>query len=430
MRLTQSAVSIALALAAPSVLAATLPRFRMQVLGPPPLNEAIGPAAVDMNNHGEVVGHGHFRYAPEQEQHALYWRGGKASFLKRPLEKEEAGQNPFEVAGFGINDRGSIVGKAYAPYDQGLGRALMWPSSNAVPQSLPPTPHLYDVATEINNRGTIAGQSERDPFVHTAPVSTFLWRHGRALTLWNDTDGDPHNLVRYKGAKVTDLNENDEVVGTVRVPQKEDPYRPYWISRNQAMYWGGDAAVQLRSGIDGWEFTNANAINDAGVIVGAAADIGPDDFFATATRAVTWKDGVMSFLPGTQAAEASAAFDINEHGWIVGDIAGDAVLWMDNRAASLESLVDSPGGRWDLQAATVVNEAGQILVSGLTEDGLVGYAVLTQVPEPGSVVLALTGLGMVGAGCRQRSHRPKDGRHPSMPGSSRARRAPFIVLDL
>lgn len=67
----------------------------------------------------------------------------------------------------------------------------------------------------------------------------------------------------------------------------------------------------------------------------------------------------------------------------------------------LNSLIDPLSGTgWSLLEATDINDAGQIVGTGLY-GGLTRAFLLTPVPEPESWAMLLVGLGVIG-GIRQR----------------------------
>ena len=176
----------------------------------------------------------------------------------------------------------------------------------------------------------------------------------------SDAEGNFHVVRWVAGGAITDLtpgiedghalgiNAAGEIVGRARLG-------------------GNDAAVKWdRAGklirLD-WQATPpspsyANAINDAGIAVGA----GYPDFDGTV--AARWdRQGALTVLPSdTRGAEASA---INGSGVVAGSADRQAAKWDSTGARTvLDSL---PGG--DYSAATVINASGRTAGLSATADG-------------------------------------------------------------
>jgi probable HAF family extracellular repeat protein len=192
-------------------------------------------------------------------------------------------------------------------------------------------------------------------------------------------------------------------------------------------------------------YGQARAINDAGLIAGGGQLVG-----AGYAHALLFQDGAVRDL-GTLGGPASYAFAINDRGQVAGtsfidddiehmflysegsmrDIGslggpvtgtralnnlgmvvgystypGDApgvafskaTLYQDGVVHDLNTLVDTQDGLWNLTDAVAINDAQQILVNVCTAFGDCRTALLTPVPEVGTLVLLLAGLLMVGAG--------------------------------
>jgi probable HAF family extracellular repeat protein len=142
---------------------------------------------------------------------------------------------------------------------------------------------------------------------------------------------------------------------------------------------------------------SANAINDAGVIVG-----GMYVQNGSLMHAFVRIDGVIQDLgtlySGSSTAKSSANA-INSSGQIVGNsqtLAGGlltthAFLHSDGAMLDLNNLLEGAPG-WTLKSASGINDAGQIVGLGSIDGVTHGY-LLTPVPEPSGLVLA--GLGLI-----------------------------------
>ena len=381
-------------LAGHAVAAPTVPLFRAQLLDPFVGREDTYNASIyDLNNHGEVVG---TLFTSHPEALPFVWSNGRLTVLRgtaTPINPPPTGDS-VDAFARGINDGGTVVGGHM--YVGGYTKAIQWASRTAPRVRLP---HAQDfgIATAVNNKGSIVGElTDRMIYNETA----VMWRGTERRTLWRSADGDPHGrLGADASAEVNDVNELDQAVGSIAVPHAESPDAGRWSARHQAMFWDGNEAVQLLSPHADWQDTRASALNDSGVIVGMAGRSGPDVPFPPAgTRAVSWIDGVMHFLDGSEAVTTSHATDVNAEGWIVGGLHDDAILWIDGVALRLDSLIEDGStlgfSHWDLTDASHVNDRGQIVVVGAL-DGQSQYALLTPVPEPSTMALALGGLAVL-----------------------------------
>jgi probable HAF family extracellular repeat protein len=159
----------------------------------------------------------------------------------------------------------------------------------------------------------------------------------------------------------------------------------------------------------------AFGINAAGQVVGKS-EISPTSFVE---HAFLWKgDGSMTDL-GT-ATDWSQAVAINDAGLVVGTARvsgkGDhAVLWDDSVWYDLNDLVDLPSG-WLLTDACDINSSGQIVALGIPY----GYGfLLTPVPDPATLILFSAGVLGVLSGQPRRRRAPgrSDSRARTRPGN-------------
>jgi probable HAF family extracellular repeat protein len=137
-------------------------------------------------------------------------------------------------------------------------------------------------------------------------------------------------------------------------------------------------------------YSEARAVNDAGVIVGQTHTFEPPGF--TVAHAAVWEDGVPRLLPSLPGARLTGATDLNERGQIVGFSAFTesgllhAVLWEGGMIRDLGAL------EGDFFSGTdSINERGRVVgfssgVNGpnvlVWEDG--GFAIprpFTQFPN-------------------------------------------------
>jgi probable HAF family extracellular repeat protein len=119
-----------------------------------------------------------------------------------------------------------------------------------------------------------------------------------------------------------------------------------------AFLWRDGQMLDLGS-LPGQRYSQANAINDLGWVVGETWDeIGPD----AASRAFLWRDGEMIDLGGLDEAPVTRALAVSNTGLIVGVSGNRAFVWSDG---TMRALTD------ENSVANSVNNAGQI--AGMTE---------------------------------------------------------------
>ncbi len=155
------------------------------------------------------------------------------------------------------------------------------------------------------------------------------------------------------------------------------PENQGWIPRSinnagQIVGWGSDSAVLWDQGtisrlplLPGYDTSHANAIDDAGLIVGSVMDSESD---YPSFQPVLWENSSIVAL-GHEPADGFGSFPqaMNNAGQIVGFVGsasrGDyAVLWEQRILIELPLLVSGEGGALD------VNDAGQIVGWSSTDD--------------------------------------------------------------
>ncbi len=262
----------------------------------------------------------------------------------------------------------------------------------------------YSNVRAINNQGAVAGDYANNPVFGSAPVFGFIYQNSTFSSF-----PTPGNYATVSG-----INDSNAVVGTYDVPQPTrnapEVYRGFVIQSN------GDLTVLA---FPGAYSTSAAAINDTGTVVGSYTDtygglshgyiytpdgkytsvIAPGAFGMTLTGDTTLSGinnagQIVGFNVGT--SENTYAFlyeggtftriyggspaDINDSGAIltVGNN-GSGVLYPDGNFATIQA--PSPL----TTTASGLNDAGQITTFN---------AILTPVPEPGSLPFAATALSL------------------------------------
>lgn len=335
-----------------------------------------GSIAWGVNNDGTIVGES--LLGDNATVHATRWDRGFG-----PLDLSTVAGASHSVA-YAINDAGATVG--YSEFSDGLRTATMWPGT---PRGDLPDPvdlgaamgaFGSSVAWDINSFGVVVGQAALTPgfakgFVwddvkggRIAGASQFY--QGGANRGINDGGvlvgsafffGDPDDAFMsrpdgrggyedvdiappgYNLSIATDVNNLDVVVGFTSAGVDEG-----W----QAAIFEGRGEVTLLGTLDGFEQSEANAINDRGLVVGYAWDAD----FVLDSAAWAWVDGVM--------------YDLND-------------------------FITEGTGFSRLLAATDVNNNGDIVGYGVLSDGTTsGFVIRGFVPAPGALGVLAMGLGL------------------------------------
>jgi probable HAF family extracellular repeat protein len=295
---------------------------------------------------------------------------------------------------FDINARGDVLGRADGLKGGRLsfiqqGKRIIW-----LPAHAPPL-----MAERLNNNDAVIGSTwERA----TRSRGEVLLGAGCAYRL----------AVGSARTAVSDINNRGEITG---VTYGSGPSRPF--------VWKDGKAEFLAAGTGGLGETGASAINDAGVVAGQL------DTGSAAFRAALWRNGRARLLPMPSGARSSGAADLSEHGQVIGwydahpntrgflvegtrctdlgTLGGDAIpsavnvrgevvgfsemrgalhydgglspafwrgfrfdwprhafLWRNGRIRDLNDLIP-PGSGWVLEAANAINDAGQIVGTGM-----------------------------------------------------------------
>ncbi len=243
-----------------------------------------------------------------------------------------------------VNDQGTVVG--VLDYDGPIGtRAFIWTAERGV-QRIHGGP---GAATHVNRAGEVVGR---------AGESGFRWTARNGL-----------EMLRIPGhaAEAVAINSAGQVAGVIR-----------GCGPGGFLIWTASGQVQ-RLRLDGLLATLPRdtdvcsggagpSINDGGVVVGsisvalASGESGSITFKGNAeTRVAESLEALTG--PGIQFTEAYA---IDNRETIVGSSNGRAVIWQPGIGVrDLNALLDRPGTGWTLRSAHAINEAGQIVASGV-----------------------------------------------------------------
>lgn len=282
----------------------------------------------------------------------------------------------------------------------------------------------FSWANGINDKGQLVGKDVKANYVSFADSEPVSWQNGQ------------RSILGLAGEPVA-INNLGAIVGSVPVNPAS------YTSSTYAMNWATGQALPGLGGLN----SEANAINDAGVVVGdsqialACGTVCSSSALKQApNHAVLWTDGQVRDL-GTLGGVSSQAFGLNELGHIVGQAqaqdgsihavrwvdgqiqdlglgrankinelgqvvgvsgAKHAMLWQDGEAIDLDALVNDPA--WTLSRAMDINDSGIIVGEAISKsNGNKRAFVLTTsaVPEPETGALMLLGLALIGAVARR-----------------------------
>jgi probable HAF family extracellular repeat protein len=241
----------------------------------------------------------------------------------------------------------------------------------------------YSPALNINNNGKVVG------YATTGTGSEFAEDyHGY---VWDPVSGIQDVTPGVNRGRVADINDRDIIAGTVGT-----------ATGDRAFVGSAD---NLLGTLPGGSYSRANALNDAGQVVGEANSGGFRLGFL-------WDGHNMVGLTPTDAFDSAAAHDINAAGLIVGNAwqahepwVTSAMLWENGVAHELKDLVVN--GDWLVHAALRVNDQGWIAGWGAVDNGdqPTHALLLVPVPEPETWAMLLAGLGLIGLRLSRPNHR-------------------------
>lgn len=340
------------------------PRYRVEVVGgsDPVARMTYGLA---MNNLGQVTGYSRFD-DPEQ------FRYGSVFLYGNHTLQQIAPLNEGTSRGFGINDRGDIVGSfgrdgRSVPYLYRDGRVIELDGL---------APGWGGEAKAINQAGQVVGAAGNG--------RAFIYDNGRLRYLSDEP-------LRSHTANA--INDRGVVAGEIFTSCCG--FEGFTYSDGQLRHLptlGGD-------------YSSVLALNNAGDMVGYSWEAGEDG----TRQAVLYRGNTITplTLPGSLLGQAN---DINEDGLVVGSFfmregPDTGFLYRDGQTYDLNDLLWGNAGELrHISGAVAINDAGQILVHSRNNTPWQSFRtlVLTPIPEPSAWAMLLAGLGVVGAAARRR----------------------------
>ena len=317
--------------------------------------------ATSINAAGEIVGYSENGAVDPltgiRQIRAVLWKDGEITDLGT-----FGGNHSFVGS---INDRGQIAGAAlnaipdpFSFYDQLLfpgfsngtqTRAFLW--ENGQMQDLGTLGGPDADAFRVNNHGQVIGPS----YTNSTPndttkvptVAPFLWTRERGMV-------DLGGLGGTSGAP-TAINDQGQIIGQSNLAgdQTSDPF-----------LWDDGKLIDLFTDTVGGNPITANAINDAGEIIGGGAF--PNRVF----DAYVWRNGVATDLGALDGDCFSEAVAINSAGQIVGySVSCDfskqrSFLWENGSMVDLNTLIP-PNSDLQLVETIAINDRGEIAGDGV-----------------------------------------------------------------
>lgn len=215
-----------------------------------------------------------------------------------------------------------------------------------------------------NNKGQTAGFAETGVPDSTCSVPFQVLRFEAAVWQSNGTIRELHPLSGDTVGFAFAINEKGQAVGTsglcsnTSIPPNNSVYGPH------AVLWEADGSPVDLGSLGGALPNVADAINDSGEVVGASQFTDGTIHPFLWTQATGMQD--LGILPGAVVTLPPCCHTINNKGEVVGfSIDGTtgnmrAVLWQNNGPIDLNTLI-ATGSPWSLQAASSINDAGQIV---------------------------------------------------------------------
>lgn len=291
-----------------------------------------------INERGQIVG----EMSADNTECAVIWNEGKPTKLE---DTHASGDD--RIAGEAIDSKGEVVG-GNCCWRQG--RFSYFIAGKAFAKKTG-SERLCQL-NAINENGVIVGYG----YSVEHEQSAIVWRNGKPFLL--EEPG-------FYGSEALAINRAGQIVG----------YAKGGWSGTRAVLWESGKRIWLGS-LPNRESSVANALNDAGKIVGHAYRAAERIRRGQRNRqAFVWESGRMRELPALVRGAESSARGINNSGLIVGwshiekkepDELGDpesgarAVIWEQGEARDLNKLLTTKSP-WILWRALGVNSRGQIV---------------------------------------------------------------------
>jgi probable HAF family extracellular repeat protein len=247
-----------------------------------------------------------------------------------------------------INDAGQVVGRMAFGTAANTIHAFIWSASDGMLDLgvLPGADASNgSVATAINTNGDVTGYLVTSDYLYHA----FMWSRTTGMI-------DLGTLPNARHSLAFGINSRGDIVGYGTVGSDVRPF-----------IWNKSTGMRLIGSLNDPP-AMANAINDAGVIVGTTAPLG-DPYPLETNDGVVWNlDGTITTLTFCGSGGECSASAINRNGVVTGiNARGEAYLW--SPATGMQ-----PAGGFGA-VGNAINDTGQI-VGNAYSDGLGGGAFI------------------------------------------------------
>lgn len=271
-----------------------------------------------------------------------------------------------------INNSGQVVGRSLIPGNQM--RAFVW--QNGTMTALPTLGGEVGFATAINNRGEIAGYSDRTPGVSLQSLRATFWTTSHAAVDVGVVGSDNNSTAQA-------INNLGHVAG-ISTANGEVSHAFIWNGSTRTTFiQNGNGATVVRD------------LNDSGIVVGHHN-----------SHAYSWQSGPIVDLGTLSGGTSSTANAINSAGQIVGSSFNGSVLsaflYENSQMLDLRAQVNNPGSWSLLSEAWDINNSGQIVGFGTFNGSSNQVFLLTPIPEP-APALCMVVIAIVTSLRRERS---------------------------
>jgi len=309
-----------------------------------------------------------------------------------------------------LNENGQVVG--YIDLYDGMGGTLAFSFQNGVMNNLGTLPGSWSSAAfDVNASGVVTGLArgigyDDHGFIFANGVMSNLSTPdfrtvsgqgindaGTIVGIWAGPSFRARSFVRTEQG----FRDIDEAIlfGVPSINNKGQ-IAYYEPNSGQIVRLEPDLTSTTRFGTAGLLGAQEVSINNSGLMAGYGFDV---SIPRGALRAFVVSDGQSSVLEAPSVARDYRANGLNDLGMVVGSEWGttsaddvlNAAIWIDGRFYNLNEVTSGLDG-FRMAAARDINNRGEIVGWGYSQDGFERPFMLIPVPEPGGCTLAMMAL--------------------------------------
>lgn len=321
--------------------------------------------ATSLNDAGQVVGYCVDPSRPNDSANRAFL------FHNDSMSEPQLPSGQMGSVANAINNQGIIVG-AYTTPSNPIRACILAPCFRSMPMG-----GQSDWATGINEDGVVAGTTligGANPALNFARATRASTNGGFALlntpVEWNNSEARAINASNWIAMRVYLITwDGEEVTGPQYFEHRSG--RAFLLANGDLRDLGAQEDL-IDLGTLGGDDSSAQGINDLGEVCGWS--MRADGSY----EAFIYKNSTLSGLGVPEDATDSFALGINEKSEIVGFVKLDsgnerAVLFARDRITDLNTLIPLAGpgerGFTELNRAVAINESGQIVGTGIWDDG-------------------------------------------------------------